>query len=112
MTNYTTYGPPGCTGILFQESINPFTPMPDCAVADFNPLPNTIGPNSSLATWTTGWPDGGPAYVAGPYESRAAFHARIITSLKAQGIGGVIIYEYSRGGFFERNISGTLLAGG
>lgn len=108
----TTCGPANCSGILFQESINAFRPMPDCAVADFSPLPLTVGPNSSLATWTSGWPEGGPAYVAGPFESRNAFHARIIASLKAQGIGGVVIYEYSRGGFFERNIAGTLLSGG
>jgi hypothetical protein len=108
----TTYGPPNCTGILFQECINPFMAMPDCAVADFSPLPLTIGPNSSLATWTTGWPDGGPAYVAQPYEDHVTFRSRVIASLKAQGIGGVIIYEYARGGFFERNAAGTLLSGG
>jgi hypothetical protein len=106
----TTYGPANCTCILFQESINPFTPMPDCAVADFNQLPDMIGPNSSLATWTTGWPDNGPAFVAKPYEDHLTFRSRVIASLKAQGIVGVIVFEYSRGGFFERNVTGTLLS--
>lgn len=116
----TTYADPlagtlyAASGILFQSFINPFgaTGMPDCAVADLGNLPTTLGPGSSLSAWTTGWPDGGPQWVAEPTETFERFKTRVIADCKSQGIGGVVVNVWSRGGFWERNQNCQLLSGG
>ena len=99
------------TAIIWEEQINPRGQMPDVAVADPSPLPPSIAPNAPLAAWISGWPDGGPAFIAQPFENHTQFRSRITAALQAQGAGGQVIYEYSRGGFWQRNVGGTLLAG-
>lgn len=98
----------GATGVHFAEYCNGppnwRTPMTaDVAVADLNPLPANLMPTSAASAWTSGWPDGGPQWVAGASESWDSFKHRIITSLQSANNTGHVVFVYYKNGFFTRN---------
>jgi hypothetical protein len=87
------------SGIFFQTKLDPF--MAPVAVADLNPAPVGLNTGSTAAQWTTGWPDGGPQLVAQPGELFPTFRERIITTLKASGSVGQVVFWYQKSGFFQ-----------
>lgn len=77
--------------------------MPDIAVAALQ-QPHANRFPVTLEDWTA-W----ARWQATPGEHSSAFRDRITTELKTEGVSGELVYIYSRGGFWLRNLTGNLL---
>ncbi len=104
MTTAYQLGPDLPDAIWFEEKINPTSVMADIAVADYL---GAVQPSAFAggATPTTQW-------AALPYEDEPSFKQRIAAALIGSGSRGVAVTVFSRSGFFQRNLNGTLLSPG
>ncbi len=91
MASYTLG--PGIDGIWFEETVDPYRPMADIAIANLGAIVWSafVGGATPTAGWTA---------VLG--ESLPQFKDRIRADLAAEATTGVAVSRYWRGGFWNR----------